>query len=369
MKDKHGGDIWSVSRRAGVLPTEIIDFSANINPLGLSPMAVEAVKQALGLVGAYPDPEAAELREALGAHHGLPKTRILPANGSTELIYLIPGVFKPKRALVVEPAFSEYRTSLASSGCRVEAFLTMEEESFKLNVERLALRLKEGYDLVYIANPSNPAGALIEKASLVELAGLCRRYGTVVVLDEAFADFTERESMKKEASEFPNVLVLRSMTKFFSMAGLRLGYLVANEEMIKRFTGVIAPWSVNTLAIAAGASTLGDASYIARTFKWFKEEKEYMFRELGKIRGLKVFPSSANFFLVKIVTDAPGSSSLKQTLIGKGILIRELGAVRGLGERFFRIALLTRRDNEHLLKALSSVPLSVNDLDTTHISC
>jgi threonine-phosphate decarboxylase len=372
VKDTHGGDIWSASRRTGVLPHKIIDFSANINPLGLSPMAREAVKEALGLIGAYPDPEARLLKEALAAYHGLSKNRILTANGSTELIYLIPRVFAPERALVVEPSFSEYRASLVSSGCRVESFLTVEDESFTLNGERLALRLKKGYDLLYIANPSSPTGALIEKSLLVWLAGECRKYGTVLMVDEAFADFTDQESIKKEAPELRGVIVLRSMTKFFSMAGLRLGYLVAEKDLIKRFTRVIPPWSVNTLAIAAGASTLRDTSYMERTLNWFEDEKAFMFRELGKFRSLKVFPSSANFFLVKLLTEAITGSYLKDILIGRGILIRELSAVRGLGDRFFRVALLTRKHNELLLDALSSVlsnvKNSVNHLDRRYIS-
>jgi threonine-phosphate decarboxylase len=371
VKDTHGGDIWSASRRTGVLPHKIIDFSANINPLGLSPMAREAVKEALGLVGAYPDPEAGLLKEALAAYHGLSQNRILPANGSTELIYLVPRVFAPKRALVVEPAFSEYRASLVSSGCRVESFLTVEDESFTINGERLASMLKEGYDLLYIANPSSPTGALIEKSLIVWLAGECRKHGTVLVVDEAFSDFNDQESIKKEAQELRGVLLLRSMTKFFSMAGLRLGYLVAEEDLIKRFKRVIPPWSVNTLAIAAGASTFRDVSYMERTFSWFREEKAFMFRELGKFHALKVFPSSANFFLVKLLTDAITGSYLKEILISRGILIRELSAIRGLGERFFRVALLTRRHNELLLDALSSVlsnvKNSVNRLDRVYI--
>lgn len=373
VNDTHGGDIWGASREAGVAPERIIDFSANINPLGLSPFAREAIGDALGLVGAYPDPCQGPLREALSAYHGLSPSSILPANGSTELIYLIPGVFAPKRALIVGPAFSEYALSLSSLGCRVDTFLTSEKESFKLNPASLAARLKAGYDLVYVANPSSPTGALMERDRILELYRLSRRQGGVLVVDEAFMDFTEKDSVKNEARALEGLLVLRSMTKFFSMAGLRLGYLVANEEAIKRFSRVIPPWSVNTLAIVAGAATLKDASYMEKTLGWFKEESGYMTRELGRFSALKVFPSAANFFLVKLITDTLTGASLKKALMERSILIREFGGVEGLGERFLRVALLKRKENEVLLGELSSVlsgvSKGVNKLDRVNLPC
>lgn len=369
MKDTHGGDIWKASRLTGLPPRKIIDFSANINPLGLSPLAARAMGEALELVGAYPDPEAGVLIQALSDHHGVSRDRILPANGSTELIYLIPGVVRPKSALIVAPAFSEYRMSLESSGCKVDTFLTKEEDSFTLETERLALKLKKGYDILYLANPSNPAGALVDKALLIELAGRCRRHGTLMVVDEAFSDFTERQSIKKEAAEFEGVIVLRSMTKFFSLAGLRLGCMVAEKGLIKRFKDHLQPWAVNTLAIAAGAASLKDTAYMESTFRWFREEKKYMRSELGKLPALKPFPSSANFFLVKLLTDALTGPSLKEVLLEKGVLIRDLSRVRGLDERFFRIALLKRGENEALLDALRSALSGIKSLDSKVVPC
>ncbi len=369
MKDTHGGDIWQASTLTGIPPGDIIDFSANINPLGPSPMATEALKEALGMVGAYPEPGAGALKEALSDYHHIHPDRILPANGSTELIYLIPRVLAPKTALVVEPAFSEYVNSLVPLGCRVDEFLTGEEDSFALDTERLATKLKNGYDVFYLANPSNPAGSLVDKEPLLHLARKCREHGTVLVVDEAFADFTEGQSIKKEAAELGSIVVLRSMTKFFSLAGLRLGYMVASEGLIKRFTEHIQPWAVNTLAMVAGEATLRDMAYMERTLRWFGEEKKRTAAELAAIPALKLFPSKANFFLLKLLTDAFTGALLKKVLLERGILIRELSSVRGLGKRFFRVALLKRRDNETLVETLRSLLLGMKSLDRADISC
>jgi threonine-phosphate decarboxylase len=354
MKDIHGGNIWEASREAGIRCEDIMDFSASINPLGLSPRAASAIKKSLRLISPYPDPASSSIVEALSAYHGVSPNGILPGNGSTEFIHLLPAILKPASALIVEPAFSEYRNALRDNGCRVDSFVLKEENGFLIDAGRLKSRLNKGYDLVYIANPANPTGAITGKEVILDVAQSCEKLNSTLVVDEAFVDFCEDRSIKTEAVSLKNVVVLRSMTKFFSMAGLRLGYVISNANTIKRLAKRVPPWSVNTLA-AAAAESVRDGRYIRKVNGWLEMEKDFVFQGLGSIKGLKAFESSANFLMVKITDGSLTAPKLKSILFEKGILIRDLSSFRGLGPRFFRIAIKKRRENEILIRALKSV--------------
>jgi threonine-phosphate decarboxylase len=371
MKDVHGGDIWKASAEAGVAPETLIDFSSSINPLGPPPGARAAIRGAFRDISAYPEPSQASLREAIADRHGLRVSEVLPANGSTELIYLIPRVLSPRRALIVEPAFSEYARPLACSGASVEALTLREEDGFALDIDRLARRLRGGFDVVYLANPANPTGAVTPKEVVLEAARAAASSGAVLVVDEAFADFSEGSSIKDEATGFKNVIVLRSMTKFYSLAGLRLGFMVANRSMVERFSRLAPPWTVNTPAARAGVEALRDTAFASRTRAWLERERGFLARALGSIQGLKPYPSAANFLMVRIEkggasrpVDASGghevrtrvagltAGALRRALLREGILIRDLSAFKGLGRRYFRVAVKGRQANRLLVDAL-----------------
>lgn len=352
MKDIHGGNIWEASKEASVRPGELLDFSASINPLGLPAGAATAIKDAVRLVPPYPEPYAETFRESLSGFHSIPPDEILPANGSTQLIHMIPNVLRPASALIVEPAFSEYRSSLAPSGCGAEGFMLKEADGFALDLKKLARRLAKGADVLYIANPANPTGALIKKDALIEVAGMCASAGATLVVDEAFADFTEDESIKQEAGRLKNVIVLRSMTKFFAMAGLRLGFMVSNRRLVKRFSNLMPPWSVNTLASVAAVAALKDAAYQKAAARWIRTERPFLFNGLGEIPGLAPFPSAANFFMVRITRPSVTAASLKAALLKEGILVRDLSTFRCLGPQYFRVAVRKRKENAALIEAL-----------------
>ncbi|MFQ5465042.1 MAG: threonine-phosphate decarboxylase CobD [Thermodesulfobacteriota bacterium] len=354
MKDIHGGDVWEAARALGLEPHEIIDFSSSINPLGPPKGALRAAARALKFAPAYPEPHSATLVRAFARRHGLVPGRVLAANGSVELIHLVPRVLRPERALIVEPAFSEYRAALGLAGSRVKGLAARAADSFRPSPARLAAALDAATgcpDLLFVANPANPTGALMEKAGLIEIIRLCRRRGTTVVVDEAFMDFTEGESVKDAVGRYTNLVVLRSMTKFYSLAGLRLGFLVASEAMVKRFSRSIPPWNVNTAAAAAAAAALTDDKFAARTLEWLSRERAYLARGLEATGLLRVYPSSANFLMAEITAGAPPAGELGSRLFRRGILIRDLAGFRGLGPRFFRVAVKGRRENRLLLAA------------------
>ena len=353
MKDVHGGNILEAHL---TLSGRILDFSASINPLGPPLSVVAAIHAGLDMLSHYPDPQNIALRKALSVFHsnGIEPRHILPCNGSIEAIHLLPRVFKPRRVLIVEPAFSEYRASLAGIGCVVHSLKLREEDGFALRASVLESALAKGYDLFYIANPSNPIGALINKDTLISVAQVCAKRKTIMVVDEAFIDFCENESLKHEAVRFGNVIVLRSMTKFYSMAGLRLGYVVACDALIKKLSVAMPPWSVNTIAALAGSAALKDAAFAARTLEWFEKERVYLAKGLSSLSGVIIYPSAANFFMARLSGDLRDAVELKKRLFERRILIRELGGFRGLDLKkgYFRVALRTRSENRCLLSAL-----------------
>jgi threonine-phosphate decarboxylase len=348
----HGGTVFAVARELGVAPEEILDFSASINPLGPAPGVREALAVAFDRLGHYPDDTAAELTAALAAWHGLSSAQVGVANGSTELIYLLPRLVAGSRALVVAPPFSEYARALSRAEWQVDYFTLSPTDGFALSLPALTERLAAGYDLLILANPGNPTGALVPLAKVAELLVACQRAGSFLVLDEAFMDFCEEASAKRLVAESGGALVLRSMTKFFAIPGLRLGYAIGATATIARLRELREPWSVNSLAQVAGLASLADPVYAARTREFVAAERDWLAAGLAELPGLAVFPSAANYLLAEL-TDGSSADALAARLRRERLLVRACGNFPGLDSRFFRVAVRTRSENEQLLRLLA----------------
>lgn len=346
---QHGGDVYHLARSLGVNIRDLLDFSANINPLGYPTAVVEAVEGALVDLVHYPDRRCADLRQDLADYHSLSFDEILVGNGSTELIFLVVRALKPKKALIVAPAFSEYQGALEIARVPYEFHLTSEANGFTLD------RLPEapGADLVFLANPASPSGTLLPPERLLPWLENWNAAGLFVVLDEAFIDFVEEASIKNHLGWFPRLVVLRSFTKFFAIPGLRLGYLLAAPELVTRLAAVQEPWSVNTLAQAAGRACLRDRDYMARTRSLVAEARQHLLAGLQTLPGLQPFPGAANYLLVKLTLPGWTAFRLRQLLLAKGIIIRDASNFTGLDERYFRVAVRRRQDNDRLLAALA----------------
>ena len=348
----HGGTVFAVARSLGLSPEELLDFSASINPLGPAPGVREAVAAAFDRLVHYPDSDAAGLRAALARRHGLAPQWFCVANGSTELIYLVPRLAAAGRGLIVAPPFSEYAKSLARAGREADYLDLSPADGFALSLSSLDGRLASGkYSLLFLCNPGNPTGRLISRAGVASILDLCRRRGTFLVLDEAFIDFCEEESAVALAAEREGVVVLRSMTKFFAIPGLRLGYAVGHPQTIARLAAQREPWSVNTLAQVAGIASLADLSYPRRTRELVAAERVRLAAGLARLPGLSPFPSAANYILVEI-TAGPDAAALCRRLLKARILVRDCSTFRGLDGRFFRVAVRSGGENDLLLAAL-----------------
>ena len=350
----HGGGVFALARLMGVSPDDFLDFSANINPLGPPAGVQEAFNESFSRVVHYPDRDAAELRHALARFHGVAPEQLLVANGSTELIYLLPRITNGRKALIIAPAFSEYCRALRRADWEYRSFALSPGNGFSLSLDELAERLEEGFELLFLCNPANPSGTLLPLAEVEEIRSLCRRTGTFLVLDEAFMDFREEESAKALIADNGGGIVLRSMTKFYAMPGLRLGYAIGSEEIINRCAGMAEPWSVNTPAQAAGCAALVDPDYRTRTISTNAGERAHLFAGLSALPGVKPYPSAANYLLSEL-DNGMTATRLRDALLERRIVIRDCSNYEGLDDRFFRVAVRSREENRRLLSALGEI--------------
>jgi len=350
----HGGNIFDIARQLGTEPSDMIDFSASINPLGLSLMVRKAVICALDSLVHYPDNTHRELKQALATHHGLSPANIAVANGSTEIIYHLPAMLPGRRALIISPSFNEYVRSLLQQHWEARHFILKPESNFQIDQEALEHALAEGYDALYLCNPGNPNGTLYTSRTIEQIYRLCIASGTFLVLDEAFMDFCEDSSAKHFIVKGDNGIVLRSMTKFFGIPGLRLGYALSSSTLAERLEAMGGPWSVNTLAKAAGVAALQDSEHNQRTIDYIRRERRDFYDRLSGMKQLKVYPSSANFLLAEI-TGGMSAMELRDRLIHQRLLIRDCSNFMGLTPQFFRVAVRTTEENERLVEALKRI--------------
>jgi len=351
----HGGDIWQYPRS---FRNNMIDFSVNINPLGISERAKNIIIRNLDKINYYPDSESKYLKDLLGRFHGLPGYNFLIGNGSIELIHLIPRALKPKVVLIPVPTFSEYEFVAKANNANCLFVKCSEKDNFKIDVSKL-MRFIPQADLVFLCNPNNPTGSVLTSREILSLIKVCKDSKVTLVIDEAFIDFIfqrDKVTVISEAVKNKYLLVLRSLTKFFALPGLRIGYLVGHKDIIREISRYMYPWNVNTLAQIVAAKVIADKRYIRETRGVILEERAYLYENLNNIRGVKVFPSDANFFLCKL-EDAviKNAAKLSKKLIGEGILIRDCGNSRGLGNSFFRIAVKNRVENIKLISVLRAV--------------
>jgi threonine-phosphate decarboxylase len=342
----HGGNIYAVKREYG---KEVIDFSANINPLGLPAEVKKAIYMNFDKVLHYPDPKAKDLTQKIAEYWGIDEENILVGNGSVELIYLTMAAFRPKTVLIPLPTFSEYERAARSIKSRIRFLRLKKKNDFKLQDAQV-----DKADILFLCNPNNPTGNLI----LDDYRIVDRLPTKLIVVDEAFMDFLPDEknhTLIWKAQRFKKLVVLRTLTKFFALPGLRIGYLVAHKDIIEALRQNQPPWSVNALAQEAAGIALSNKDYINKTRLFIEKERKFLFAEIVKIKGIVPYPSVTNFHLIRIEDKNLEASLLAERLLQRGILVRVCTNFRGLSNRFIRIAVRSHKDNLKLLKALREV--------------
>ncbi|HAD03990.1 MAG: threonine-phosphate decarboxylase [Desulfuromonadales bacterium GWD2_61_12] len=348
----HGGDVAAAARELGLPASEVLDFSASINPLGIPAGVLAAAQRGVAESVHYPEIAGDALAAALAAHHGLSAEHFLPGAGSTPLFYLLARVLRPRRVLLVEPAFSEYRRSLTLSGAVIDPFLLDPANDFALDSRQLLARLTPETDLVLLANPGNPSGAALPPALLRRLAAALRGRALLVV-DEAFVDFAPDLSLMPGLSAGDNLLIFRSLTKFYAIPGLRVGYLAAQPELVARLAAAAEPWALSTPALNAGQACLAEADYRRRSLALIPAWRDELAAGLRRL-GWQVHPSVANYLLARLPDGAQSSRELATRLRRQGILLRSCRDFVGLNESYLRLAVRTAAENQRLLAALAA---------------
>lgn len=338
MIQQHGGNIEQLGG--------IIDFSANINPLGIPDGVRRAVAESVDSIEKYPDPYCTELRMNLAGHEHISAGCIVCGNGADDLIFRIVHAFRPARALICAPTFSEYSRALSEVGCEITEHLLTEENGFGLT-ENILPKLDSSVDICFICTPNNPTGRLTAPDLLKKIAEKCMENETILVCDECFLDFVsggESFSIRRFLNE--NCIILKAFTKLYAMPGIRLGYAICGSSRLsERIKESGQFWSVSAIAQKAGIAALAEGEYLAKTVELITRERSFLARELSSA-GAKVFEGAANYLLFK------SRSGLGEALLSEGILIRDCQSFHGLSDGFFRTAVRTHNENIRLVSAV-----------------
>lgn len=344
----HGGDVYGLIDETGLGMNQIIDFSASINPLGLPASVVRAIQEKIPDLVHYPDPFAARLGHRMAKWVGIDRRSVICGNGSTELIYLLARAMRPRSVLIPQPTFSEYERACRLQGAKIVSLPLSPDRSFAIEHDAFAAAMA-GCDMAFLCNPNNPTGGLVKRDTLLSLVSEAGRCSCCLVVDEAFIDFVPEQTVVQEAAESGNLVVLRSLTKFYALSGLRIGFAVTSPKNASALLGHKEPWTVNTLAMGAASAAVKDRDYQARTMHVIAQERAFLAREF-RSTGIAHLSAAANYFLFRMDRAQDVLARARQ----KGILLRDCSNFAGLDSTYLRIAIRSRRENELLLKELAS---------------
>lgn len=347
----HGGQIFKTARQLGISPEELTDFSANINPLGMPGEVRDAVCLAMDSLSHYPDIECGPLKEAIAGAEGVKPDWVLCGNGAADLVFRLIYAVKPRKAMVMAPTFLEYERALEQTGSAVVHFML----NAQLRLDDSVLdAVTDDCDMIFLCNPNNPTGLMTERDLVLRLIKEAKRHKALVVLDECFMDFVceqEDYSCVKWLEDCKNLLIIKSFTKMYAMAGLRLGYCLSSDtDLLGRMVNAGQDWGVNTLAQAAGLAALGLDEFPEKTRQFVAEERKKLTAALTGL-GLTVYEGRANYLLFH----APGRTDLCERLLPHRIMIRSCGNYPGLTKEHYRVAVRSSADNAKLEAALKQV--------------
>lgn len=356
----HGSDIEKICEYYHLKKEDIINFGANVNPLGLSASVKAALASHLDILSSYPDREYTSLREVLSAYCRIPSDYILPGNGSSELISLLIDALSPKHTLILGPTYSEYSRELSFSGSTQEYYHLKEEQDFRLDADDLCTVLAKGnYDLLIICNPNNPTSSAILHDDMEKLLCFCADHGVFVMIDETYVEFApdiEAVTAVPFTQRFTNLCVLRGVSKFFAAPGMRFGYAVTgNQDFLREMKEKQIPWSLNSVGAYAGELLFQDQDYIDRTRQLILTERGRMYDALSQLASFKVFQPYANFLLLKILKEEKTAFDVFETCIKNGLMIRDCSSFQCLDGEFVRFCIMMPEDNSRLLKVLEKV--------------
>lgn len=347
----HGGNIIATAKYLGCEVADLIDMSSNLTPLGMVPGLKEALVEGLAEIAYLPETDSETLRQVFSRKYGVAEDEVLVGNGTTEFIFALPRAFAWKRAIIVNPTYSDYRLACEWAGVPVISHLLASDRDFLLDLEELAAQLS-GAELVFICNPNNPTASLTGSRNLHEL--VATHPATTFLVDESYLPFTREESLLAYDVP-PNLFILCSSSKIYGIPGLRLGFLVSSAGNLKMFASRQKPWGVNRLAQLAGRFLLENGDpYVEEVVSYVESERPRFVAGLSAIEGIRPVAGRANFILARL-PEGVSASWLRNKLLEKRIMIRDCATFEGLDRHYFRMSLKSRAENDHCLEQLKEV--------------
>ncbi|OPJ56828.1 pyridoxal phosphate-dependent aminotransferase [Alkalithermobacter paradoxus] len=353
---KHGANLFQISRNYNFKKEEIMDFSSNINPLGVSPKGKEAIIKNIDSVSIYPDPDYLNLKDSISNYCNVSKENILLGSGATELISSFIKLLNPKKSLIVSPAYSEYERELKKVNSHIDKYFLKKEIDFKVNLDDFIKTINsDDYELIVICNPNNPTGQAFTK---YEIEKILQSTNSFVMVDETYVEFTDTDiySSSSLIDDYSNLFLIRGTSKFFSTPGIRLGYaLISNKAVHSNLKQNLDLWNINIFASIIGEAMFKDSEYIHSVKDFMAKERDYLISNLSKLDSVKVYESKGNFILCEITSKYITAKDLYDALIKDKIVIRDASSFEGLNEYFFRVCILNHEENELLIKKLREI--------------
>lgn len=348
----HGGNAKEISRRNNIAYDKIIDFSANINPLGMPGSVKKAIIENLNEAEKYPDITYYELKSAICNFEKIKSNNLLLGNGAAEVLFNVVRAVNPRNSLILTPTFSEYEEAVNAINGNIIYYKLKEENQFHIQDDILNYISKD-LDLVFICNPNNPTGVITERELILKILEKAAKDNVIVLIDESFLDFISEDlSIIRHINDYENLIIIKSLTKFFALPGIRIGYGISgNIQLIKKVESISPAWNINIFAEIATKTGLKDENYIRKAIKYINNEKEYLFGELKKISKLKIYKPSVNFILLQTLTEI----DLQKELLKHDILIRSCSNYNGLSHNFYRVAVKNHEENIILIKSLIDI--------------
>lgn len=354
----HGSDLEVIAKRYHIDQESIIPYASNVNPLGISPVARQALIDNVDAIKAYPDRDYASLREAISNYCSADPDKIILGNGTSELIDLTIKTLAPKQTMIIGPAYSEYGRAAQLAGSEISTYMLKNLDDFELDVDMFLKALHESIDLLIICNPNNPTSKVITKDQMDMILERCLELNIFVMVDETYVEFVKDVHLISSIAltkKYDNLIVLRSVSKFFASPGLRLGYAITNnEDFLEEATNEKTPWNINVYASVAGVM-FSDDHYINLTKSLIQTERNLIYSALCSRKTIKVFKPEANFVLIKLLKEDQTASDVFDYCIKRGFMIRDCTDYEGLGDKYIRFCFMKPEQNDNVVNTILEI--------------
>lgn len=357
----HGSDLEQIEQIYHIKKEDIISFSANVNPLGISYQLRTTLSEQLDAITTYPDRDYTALRRCIAGYAKTQPENVIVGNGSTELISLFIQTRHPKKALILGPTYSEYEREISLGGGTTHYYPLKEEDDFRMDTADFCAKLKGSIDLLVLCNPNNPTSTALSAREMRKILDTCLQHGIFVMVDETYVEFAADEDIITAiplTNYYNNLIILRGTSKFFAAPGLRLGYAITgNQDLAKAINTRKNPWTINSLAEIAGRLMFQDTQYIAHTRQLINTERNRIYSRISSWDSVKVYQPQANFILLQILKDGVTAASLFDHCIKKGLMIRNCSSFPFLDNKYVRFCLMKPEQNDRLIEAFEELLL------------